>query len=218
MLPGSWIDEMRLAEQYGISRTPLREALKVLAAEGLVTMKLRRGAYVTEVPVADLDKLFHLLALLESHAAASVARNATPAELDELEALNARLEQAVDDSAAFYTLNVQFDARLLELTGNPWQTQMVNDLRRLVRLALVGSLGKAEPHPGFAARAPDPAPDPACPGRRRRGRPGARPHARRPGGRAPPLFPMTPPTMPHPRSWAPTTCRCAASRCSCCPT
>ena len=47
--PGSWIDEMKLAEEYGISRTPLREALKVLAAEGLVTMKVRRGAYVTEV-------------------------------------------------------------------------------------------------------------------------------------------------------------------------
>ena len=47
--PGSWIDEMKIAEEYGISRTPLREALKVLAAEGLVTMKVRRGAYVTEV-------------------------------------------------------------------------------------------------------------------------------------------------------------------------
>ena len=47
--PGSWIDELKIAEEYGISRTPLREALKVLATEGLITMKLRRGAYVTEV-------------------------------------------------------------------------------------------------------------------------------------------------------------------------
>jgi DNA-binding GntR family transcriptional regulator len=47
--PGTWIDEQRLAVEYGISRTPLREALKVLAAEGLVTMKVRRGAYVTEM-------------------------------------------------------------------------------------------------------------------------------------------------------------------------
>ena len=52
--PGSWIDELKLAEEYGISRTPLREALKVLATEGLVTMKLRRGAYVTEVSERDL--------------------------------------------------------------------------------------------------------------------------------------------------------------------
>jgi DNA-binding GntR family transcriptional regulator len=42
--PGSWIDELKLCADYGISRTPLREALKVLAAEGLVTMKVRRGA------------------------------------------------------------------------------------------------------------------------------------------------------------------------------
>ena len=47
--PGSWIDELRIAEEFGISRTPLREALKVLAADGLVTMKMRRGAYVTEM-------------------------------------------------------------------------------------------------------------------------------------------------------------------------
>src|SRR4051812_7387629 len=68
--PGSWIDEMKLAEEYGISRTPLREALKVLATEGLVTMKMRRGAYVTEVSDTDLHDVYHLLSLLESDAAA----------------------------------------------------------------------------------------------------------------------------------------------------
>ena len=52
--PGSWIDELKIAEELGISRTPLREALKVLAAEGLVTMKVRRGAYVTEMSDKDL--------------------------------------------------------------------------------------------------------------------------------------------------------------------
>ena len=57
--PGSWIDELKIAEEFGISRTPLREALKVLAAEGLVTMKVRRGAYVTEVSEKDLS-LIHI--------------------------------------------------------------------------------------------------------------------------------------------------------------
>ena len=64
--PGSWIDELQIAKAYGISRTPLREALKVLAAEGLVTMKVRRGAYVTEVSEKDLRDVYHLLSLLES--------------------------------------------------------------------------------------------------------------------------------------------------------
>ena len=72
--PGSWIDEMKLSQEFGISRTPLREALKVLAVEGLVTMKLRRGAYVTEVSRDDVSQVYHLLALLESDAAAQVAR------------------------------------------------------------------------------------------------------------------------------------------------
>src|SRR6187549_2219466 len=93
--PGSWIDEMKLAEEYGISRTPLREALKVLAAEGLITMKVRRGAYVTEVSERDLTDVYHLLSLLESDAAATVAATATDAQLAELQALHAQLEAAL---------------------------------------------------------------------------------------------------------------------------
>src|SRR5512145_909709 len=90
--PGSWIDEVKLAEEYGISRTPLREALKVLAAEGLVTMKVRRGAYVTEMSEKDLTDVYHLLSLLESDAAGVVASEATDAELEELKVLHAELE------------------------------------------------------------------------------------------------------------------------------
>jgi DNA-binding GntR family transcriptional regulator len=75
--PGGWIDEQALAADYGISRTPLREALKVLASEGLVTMKPRRGAYVTEVSPRDLSEVYHLLGLLEGDAAAAVASAAT---------------------------------------------------------------------------------------------------------------------------------------------
>ena len=55
--PGTWVDEQALAAAYGISRTPLREALKVLAAEGLVTLKPRRGCYVTEISERDLDEI-----------------------------------------------------------------------------------------------------------------------------------------------------------------
>ena len=71
LAPGSWIDEKALAAEFGISRTPLREALKVLAAEGLVTMKLRRGAYVTEMSAQDVSQVYHLLGVLESDAAAA---------------------------------------------------------------------------------------------------------------------------------------------------
>jgi DNA-binding GntR family transcriptional regulator len=141
--PGSWIDEVKIAHEYGISRTPLREALKVLAAEGLVTMKVRRGAYVTEVSERDLAEVYHLLSLLESDAAAVVARQATPTELDELQKLHRELERAVRDRERFFALNERFHMRLLELAGNRWRNQMVADLRKVMKLNRHNSLLKS---------------------------------------------------------------------------
>jgi DNA-binding GntR family transcriptional regulator len=141
--PGSWIDELKLAEEYGISRTPLREALKVLAAEGLVTMKVRRGAYVTEVSDQDLSEVYHLLSLLESDAAAVVAERATPAQRKELQALHRELEGAVKDREKFFAVNERFHMRLLELAGNRWRNQMVADLRKVMKLNRHNSLLKS---------------------------------------------------------------------------
>jgi len=134
LAPGSWIDELKLAEEYGISRTPLREALKVLAAEGLVTMKVRRGAYVTEVSERDLADVYHLLALLESDAAGVVAQQATPAQLAELQALHQDLESAVGDRERFFRINEAFHRQLLTVADNRWRDQMVSDLRKVMKL------------------------------------------------------------------------------------
>jgi len=142
MAPGSWIDEQALAIEYGISRTPLREALKVLAAEGLVTMKLRRGAYVTEVSERDLAEVYHLLALLESDAAADVSQNATAAEIAELDALHAELETRVADRDSFFAANERFHVRLLEIADNRWRMQLVGDLRKVMKLNRHHSLFK----------------------------------------------------------------------------
>jgi DNA-binding GntR family transcriptional regulator len=141
--PGSWIDELKLAEEYGISRTPLREALKVLAAEGLVTMKVRRGAYVTEVSEKDLADVYHLLSLLESDAAGVVAERASDAELAELQALHDALEAAVGERDRFFALNEQFHMRVLELARNRWREQMVADLRKVMKLNRHNSLLKS---------------------------------------------------------------------------
>jgi DNA-binding GntR family transcriptional regulator len=147
--PGSWIDELKIAEEFGISRTPLREALKVLAAEGLVTMKVRRGAYVTEVSQQDLSDVYHLLSLLESDAAGLVATRATDAEIKELQALHKALESAakpnkdkVAATNAFFALNEQFHMRLLEIANNRWRDQMVADLRKVMKLNRHNSLLK----------------------------------------------------------------------------
>ncbi len=141
--PGSWIDEMKLAEEYGISRTPLREALKVLAAEGLVTMKVRRGAYVTEVSENDLADVYHLLSLLESDAAGVVAQRATDAQLKELQSLHKELEGAAGNRDKFFALNERFHMRLLEIAGNRWRDQMVADLRKVMKLNRHNSLLKS---------------------------------------------------------------------------
>lgn len=140
--PGAWIDELKLAAEWGISRTPLREALKVLAVEGLVTMKVRRGAYVTEVSDKDLRDVYHLLALLESDAAAVVARQANDAELAQLQALHDELAGATGERERFFALNERFHMRILELADNRWRNQLVADLRKVMKLNRHHSLFK----------------------------------------------------------------------------
>jgi DNA-binding GntR family transcriptional regulator len=140
--PGSWIDELRIAEELGISRTPLREALKVLATEGLVTMKMRRGAYVTEVNEKDLRDVYHLLALLESDAARVVAQNASDEQLAQLSLLHQKLIDATNDRDRFFEINESFHKTLLELSDNKWRTQIVIDLRKVLKLNRHHSLFK----------------------------------------------------------------------------
>ena len=140
--PGNWIDELKLAEEYGISRTPLREALKVLAAEGLVTMKVRRGAYVTELSEKDLIDVFHMLALLESDAAAAAARRATAGDLQDLQDLHRQLAAATTNREDFFSVNERFHMRLLQIADNRWRDQMVGDLRKVMKLNRAQSLLK----------------------------------------------------------------------------
>jgi DNA-binding GntR family transcriptional regulator len=132
--PGSWIDEQRLAVEYGISRTPLREALKVLHVEGLVTMKPGRGACVTEVSRDDITQVYHLLGLLESDAAADAAAHASEAELAQLQQLHEQLERRQRQRDAFFAANEAFHLSLLQAAGNRWRLQIVTDLRKVMKL------------------------------------------------------------------------------------
>jgi len=145
--PGSWIDELKIAEAYGISRTPLREALKVLATEGLVTMKVRRGAYVTDVSERDLTDVYHLLSLLEADAASVVAATASDSQIKDLQTLHDELEVAAQpdqqDRERFFEINERFHMRLLEIANNRWRDQMVADLRKVMKLNRHNSLLKS---------------------------------------------------------------------------
>lgn len=146
LAPGSWINELKIAQDYGISRTPLREALKVLAGEGLVTMKMRRGAYVTEVSKRDLEEIYHLLGLLESDAAGMVAQKATFVQMTQLQECQAALELSAQperfNREQFFLANEQFHMLLLTIADNRWRNQIVTDLRKVMKLNRHNSLLK----------------------------------------------------------------------------
>jgi len=142
LAPGSWLDEQSLADQLGISRTPMREAIKVLASEGLITIKMRRGAYVTEVTRKDLEQIFTILSLLEGQAAKETAIKATEDELNMLDHLHHRLEKAAADRdlEQFFEINVKFHELIQEIAGNKWMNGVIADLRKVLKLHRKDSL------------------------------------------------------------------------------
>lgn len=142
LAPGDWVDEQALAAEYGISRTPLREALKVLATEGLVTLKPRRGCYVTEVSEKDLDDIFPLMAMLEGRSAWEAAGKYQAEDLARLEEIHSRLESyaAANQVDRFFEANQDFHRLIQELSGNRWLLQLAQDLRKVLKLTRMYSL------------------------------------------------------------------------------
>ncbi|TAH40783.1 MAG: GntR family transcriptional regulator [Betaproteobacteria bacterium] len=140
--PGTWVDEQALAEQYGISRTPLREALKVLASEGLVTLKPRRGCYVTEISDRDLDEIFTVMAMLEGECARSCASRASEADLARLKAIHTDLERAAgkQDIDGFFEANQAFHQAIQQIADNRWLLHVIEDLRKVIKLSRHHSL------------------------------------------------------------------------------
>jgi DNA-binding GntR family transcriptional regulator len=136
LAPGEWIDELRLARDWHISRTPLREALKVLAAEGLVVSVPRRGCKVTELSEDDAESLFPVMAMLEGRCAFEAVSKASPEGLLGLRALHESLElhAAAKDIEGYYRANHEFHARVQALADNRWLDRATNELRRFVRL------------------------------------------------------------------------------------
>jgi DNA-binding GntR family transcriptional regulator len=136
LAPGQWIDEKALARQWLVSRTPLREALKVLAAEGLVELVPQRGCRVIELTDADADKLFPVMALLEGRCALEAASKLTDTELAELKRLHDELERhaAARDVNGYYRANHVFHSRVQALADNRWLDRVTGDLRKFLRL------------------------------------------------------------------------------------
>ncbi len=135
--PGSFLDELVLCERLQISRTPLREALKVLTAEGLLRHEPRRGCFISEVTEKDLDDIFPVIALLEGRCAFEAARNASDADLAALTTLHERLNShaAAGRINDYYDTNFAIHEAIIALADNRWLAMAIADLRKILKLA-----------------------------------------------------------------------------------
>ena len=136
LLPGAFIDEKALAAAWQVSRTPLREALKVLAAEGLVELVPRRGCRVVALTDADAEQLFPVMAMLEGRCALEATQRATADDLALLQRLHDGLERhaAAHDVDGYYHVNHDFHSLVQALAANRWLDRATGDLRRFMRL------------------------------------------------------------------------------------
>lgn len=118
--PGDKLTEAWLADRLGVSRGPVREAFRVLEEAGLLQLEKNRGVFVRQIPIEEALEIFELRAMMEAHVGATLARQASTAQLAELEQLIVQMESAVaiDDEPQYYRLNVAFHERMVSLAGN----------------------------------------------------------------------------------------------------
>ncbi|MEM1383953.1 MAG: GntR family transcriptional regulator [Pseudomonadota bacterium] len=137
LAPGEKISEKALCDRFGVSRTPLREALKMLAAEGLVALTPHRGASVTRLTMADLDEAFPVLGALEAVAGELASAHVTEAEIATAQALQSQMRACHEagDLKGYFACNERIHRLILQAAKNPTLTQMMQALGTRVRRA-----------------------------------------------------------------------------------
>ncbi len=132
--PGERLMEIDLAEKLGVSRTPIREAIRKLELEGLVVMEVRKGAYVADVSVKEILDILEVRSVLEGLAASLAAKRITKEELQELQIVLQAFNQAVrsNDMKGMIENDTKFHNTIFESTRNNKLIQIVNSLQELV--------------------------------------------------------------------------------------
>jgi len=133
---GDRIVEKELCREMGISRTPLREALRMLGSEGLIDLIPHKGAYVAQPSMNDVREMFDVMAILEGTCARMVAEKITDGDFKKLERLHAKLEKHWEekDHEKYMEVNQKYHSLVQELTGNRVLNDVINSLRQKILL------------------------------------------------------------------------------------
>ena len=147
--PGERVSEPELAERFGISRTPIREAFRQLESEGYLEVIPRKGAVVASLSERDVEEFYAIKIILEGFAARMAAENLSDKDIDRLEAINTKLQKLADegDVKNFFKVHDEFHEVFIKAAGNDKLLELINQLvmkfKRL-RLASLSRPGRME--------------------------------------------------------------------------
>ena len=133
---------IKLCETMGISKTPMREALRVLSVEGLIRLVPNRGAFVTKPEFEEIAEMFDVMSLLEGFCAHRACEKMTSRKFAHLEKLHAKLEENFErhDQEEYIRVNHQYHSLVQEIAGNRTLNQIVDGLRKKILLYRFQSL------------------------------------------------------------------------------
>jgi len=133
--PGSRLDEVSLCSRFGVSRTPVREALRQLVASGMLEMHPNRGCFVRKMDVTELIEMFEVMAELEAFCCRLAARRVSEQQLDQLQQLNEACvaAQQQGDPDGYYYANEKFHRYIYELSGNAFLAEQARQLSLKLR-------------------------------------------------------------------------------------
>ncbi len=133
---GDRIIEKDLSQEMGTSRTPLREALRLLSSEGLIELVPHKGAYVAQPSMGEIREMFEVMSLLEATCARKAAEKMTDADFRKLEKLHDKLEKYFREKSheKYLEVNRRYHSLLQEMGGSKVLTDVINSLRQKVML------------------------------------------------------------------------------------